>query len=937
MSEVASLEDQRAIAGELLRIVAALASETSSRPIMTDELTLDTRLDRDLGLDSLAMTELMLRIEQGLGIALRDEALAAVTPRELLQHARAHEPEGVAVELPAPTATTRVPKAARTLIDVLMWHVEQDADRVHVLLYEKPGPPQAISYGQLHKAASAVAGALRARNLMSGQTVCIMLPTSFGYLATFFGVLLAGGIPVPIYPPTRRSQLGDHLRRHARILRNADARLLVTVPEGKAVGRLLAADVPRLTNVVTVADLLDSTVRTPPATRRAQDIAFLQYTSGSTGDPKGVVLTHANLLANIRALVKRVEATPTDVFVSWLPLYHDMGLIGAWLGSLYLGMPLVLMSPLSFLARPARWLWAVHRYRGTLTASPNFGYELCVRKVPDTAIEGLDLSALRYAFNGAEPVRPETIEAFQDRFAAYGLHERAVTPVYGLAESSVALTGPSPGQGAVIDRVRREAFYQTGRAEPARPDDPAPLLWPSCGPPLSGEQVRVVDDAGRELPERREGRIQFKGHSATSGYYQNPEATRQLFAGEWLESGDRGYTVDGQLYVTGRDKDLIIRGGRNIHPYELEEVVGDLPGVRKGCVAAFGARDPATGSERLVIVAETHETSSDRQSQLRDQIERESRELLNVPADEILLVPPHTILKTSSGKIRRHATCQLYEAGTLRGGRLRQERQLALAFVRSSLHRTQQQVVSGLYSGWCWFLIVCAMLVLWLPVVLLPGIERRWRALRAASKLIALLSATDIHVNGLEHLPRKGPFVLAANHSSYLDAFVLATVMPRAVRYVVKRGLKGGLLIRLFLKRLGVVFVERLDTAKSLADFEHVLRAARSNYPLGFFPEGTFFRAPGLLAFHMGAFLTAVEARLAVLPVTILGTRAKLRCDERFIHRGPVQVIVSAPIQASGKGWGAANALRARVRAEILCHSEEPDLTTEQMTIGLSG
>ncbi|NJM10702.1 MAG: fatty acyl-AMP ligase [Synechococcaceae cyanobacterium SM1_2_3] len=349
------------------------------------------------------------------------------------------------------------------------------------------------------------------------------------------------------------NQIEEHLRRHARLLGNAQAVALITVPEAKLVARLLQAQVEGLQHVVTVTELQQTTSTWSETPVQGSDLAFLQYTSGSTGDPKGVMLTHANLLANLRAMGSRVEARSDDVFVSWLPLYHDMGLIGACLGSLYYAFPLAVMSPLSFLARPARWLWAIHHQRGTLSAAPNFAYELCARAIQDREIEGLDLRSWRLAFNGAEPVNPATLERFIARFSPYGFRPEAMTPVYGLAECAVGLALPLPNRGPVIDRVQRDRFMATGQAAPTAGGDVTALLFPACGQPLTQHQIRIVDEQGRELPDRQEGKVEFKGPSATTGYYRNSEATRRLFphGDDWLDSGDRGYLAGGE-YLSHR-------------------------------------------------------------------------------------------------------------------------------------------------------------------------------------------------------------------------------------------------------------------------------------------------------------------------------------------------------------------------------------------------
>jgi len=402
-------------------------------------LTLDSTLDRDLGLDSLSRVELAVRIERAFGGRLPEDALAdAVTLRDLLAALREVSGEPSAPLAAMPTSwdepAQAAPDDAATLVEALDWHVRAHPDRVQIVHLGDDGETT-ISYRELSRQADAVAAGLQRAGLEARQTVAIMLPTSPEYFHTYFGVLRAGGIPVPIYPPARLSQIEEHVRRHAGILANAQAAMLVTVAEARGVARLLEARVAGLRRVVTVAELIAGGGTPLPVPVGRDDIAFLQYTSGSTGDPKGVVLTHANLLANIRAIGQVIDLRPDDVFVSWLPLYHDMGLISAWLASLYFAMPLVVMSPLAFLARPERWLLAIQRYRGTISAAPNFAYELCVKRIGTDEIAGLDLSSWRIAANGAEPVMPETLRRFSERFAPYGFRAEAMTPVYGLSSA----------------------------------------------------------------------------------------------------------------------------------------------------------------------------------------------------------------------------------------------------------------------------------------------------------------------------------------------------------------------------------------------------------------------------------------------------------------------------------------------------------------------
>ncbi|MGH7567847.1 MAG: fatty acyl-AMP ligase, partial [Gemmatimonadales bacterium] len=555
-------------------------------------------LERDVGLGSLERVELLLRLETEFGRELPDRFLLLDTPRDIAQAltetVAMPPPRGAprAAALPAVPvlpAASESPDDAATIYEALWRRALADCDRPHVYLYEPDGRVEEISYGRLWEEAARVAAGLGERGVERGETVALMLPTGMDFLRSFQGILVAGAVPVPLYPPVRLDRLEEYLVRQAGILGNARARYLITIPDVMPVAQVLRKAVPALREIVTADEL--ARLRWPAGRARgaAGDPALVQYTSGSTGNPNGVLLTHANLLANIRAIAAAVELKPTDVAVSWLPLYHDMGLIASWLWCLYHGVPIALMSPLSFLARPERWLWAIHERGATLSPAPNFAYELCVRKIPDTALEGLDLSSWRCALNGSEPVSPDTLDRFARRFARHGFRPEAFMPGYGLAESTVTLCLPPVGRGPVVDRVARVPCERNGRAEPAAPENGTALRFVSVGSPLAGHEVRIVNQAGEELPERVVGRLVFRGPSTMAGYFRNPEGTAAItLPGGWLDSGDLAYRSEGELYITGRRKDLIIKGGRNLIPQEIEEVAGSVEGVRKGCVVAFG-------------------------------------------------------------------------------------------------------------------------------------------------------------------------------------------------------------------------------------------------------------------------------------------------------------------------------------------------------------
>ena len=930
-------------AGEVILQIAQRLTAELHPTRTTPTATLDSLLDRELGFDSLGRVELLARIERAFDICLPERVLVtAETPRDLLRAIQqAAMAAGPAPVLPAAEPATRgetgeMPSAANTLLEVLDWHVHAHPERPHIYLTTESGAEEEISYTALQHGARAVAVGLRERDLRPGQTVAIMLPTGRDYFYSFYGVLMAGGIPVPIYPPMRLSQIEEHLRRHGRILANAGATILITFAEAKPVARLLRLQVEGLHSVVNVEELTVSAVpvsglkpgEATPLLADAQDIAMLQYTSGSTGNPKGVILTHANLLANIRAMGAAAQARSNDVFVSWMPLYHDMGLIGAWLGSLYHAIPLVVMSPLTFLARPERWFWAIHHHRATLSGAPNFGYELCLRRIRDHDIEGLDLSSWRMAFNGAEPVSPDTLARFHERFARYGFRHETMAPVYGLAESSVGLAFPPLGRAPVIDRVQREPFMREGRALPAGKDDANALRFVACGQPLPGHQIRIVDSTGHEVAEREEGRLEFQGPSVTSGYFHNPQETRRLFHDGWLDSGDLAYMAGGDVYLTGRVKDIIIRSGRNIYPHELEEAVGNITGIRKGCVAVFSGTDPASATEKLVVLAETREIGEEARERLRGAINATAMDLIGTLPDDVVLAPPHAVLKTSSGKVRRAASRALYERGTIGTSSpalWRQYARLVRASVVPQLRRTLRALGATLYAVYAWTLFWLLAPAVWMTVALLPRPKWSLGVIRAAARWLQRLSGTPLRVEGIENLPR-GPYVIVANHASYLDGIILTAVLPGTFSFVAKREFTKHFIARIFLRHIGSEFVERFDLARGVEDTRQLVRAAQHGHRLVFFPEGMFTRSPGLLPFHLGAFVTAAEAGVPVVPVALRGTRSILRDGQWFPRRGTITVTVGPALPPENTDWAAAVRLRDAARVEILRHCGEPDL-----------
>lgn len=933
----------------LLGLIDELVRELQPGQRIT--VTVDSRFERDLGLDSLARMELLLRVSDAFGLRLPDAAIQDLdTPRALLgvldqAGGRALAPAVLptaAAPVPAAPAVVPLPDHAATLVEVLEWHAAHHPERTHVLLYEDGGPegaPRALTYGELLERARRMAAGLAGRGVSAQQTVALMLPTGADYLCAFFAILLLGAIPVPIYPPVRLSQLEEHLRRHSRILANAGCRVLITVAQAKAVAELLRRDVPELRDVASATDLeqapTDLRYRAAP-----EDIAFLQYTSGSTGDPKGVVLTHANLLANIRALQQATEAGPQDVFVSWLPLYHDMGLIGAWLGSLYCAATLVLMSPLAFLARPVRWLQAIHTHRASMTAAPNFAWELAAGKIRSEDSAGLDLSSLRWGFNGAEPVQVSTLEAFCARYAGNGLRREALAPVYGLAECSVGLAVPPPGRGPRIDCIDRERFTAEGRALPASGDQA--LRLPVCGLPLPGHQIRIVDAQGATLPQRHIGRVWFRGPSATSGYFRNPQASAHLLQGrgadQWLDSGDFGYLAEGEIVLTGRAKDMIIRGGRNLYPYEVEQAVGAVPGVRRGCVAVFAARDALHGTEKLVVMAETRLTQSDALDALRQRVRALSAEVLGGAPDDIQLVAPYSVLKTSSGKIRRAACRERYESGLPAvppPAPWRYRLRVGAAVLAATLLHGARQLRWRLAGLRLWAALLVLM-PLCLPTLWLCASPAGARRLaRPFARLACWLGGLKLAGRHLERVPARA-HILVVNHASYLDGLVLLALLPARHRhvFVAKRALQDSRLAGPLLRRLGTLFVDRDDAGQAAGGLDAMARCLQTGDSLILFPEGTFTPQTGLRPFRLGAFVLAARTGTPLLAAGLRGTREALRDGHWWPQPGPVALTLGSLTVPSGDTWHDALALRDALRSEMLTLCGEPDLGGPPRTDG---
>jgi acyl carrier protein len=921
--------DRTALEAAVLDIVRALVAELGGATAIRAP-TLPDSLDRDLGISSLERVELLVRLERAFGVRLPDAVMAeAQTVAEIVSAIRIGSPSLPAVapaRLDPASPGAAAPASARTLVEVLRWHADRTPDRTHIHLRREDGAESTITYGRLLIDSTAVAAGLHDRGVVPGDPIVLMLRTEEAFFPALLGVLMARAIPVPIYPPVRADQLAEYARRQQAIVRNAGARVLITFGEAERMATVIRGQVPSLDTITTIEGVTLPNAKGPSETWQPDDPALIQYTSGSTGSPKGVVLSHANLLANIRAIGDGLAVQPDDVCVSWLPLYHDMGLIGAWLASLYFGVPVAIMSPLAFLARPSRWLWAIHTHRGTLSPAPNFAFDLTARKVPDDEIQGLDLGSLRLAVNGSEMIHPDTIDRFTRRFGRYGFRPEAMCPVYGLAESSVGLTMTPRGRLPRIDRIAREPFERARAVQEADPGEAHPLRFVSSGRPLIGHDVRIVDPSGQTVTDRQEGRIQFRGPSMTRGYFRNPDATNAVMHDGWMDSGDLGYRADGDLFITGREKDLIIQGGRNISAQEVEEAVAAVAGIRRGCVAAFGVQDPALGTERLVVVAETRDQGHDRRDALRQAVVERLVADLGIPPDAVVIAGPGTVLKTSSGKIRRSATRDAYISGTL--GRTvstaRQWADLLGAALGDRARRLGQRVGAAAFTLRVATAVLLTVPVLWVSLKILPSGRQAGRAAQRWSRLMMALCGVPLNVTGLHHLKGITSGLLAANHASYIDPIVLMASIPADVGFIAKGRLADYPVIGTVIEKAGHLKIDKADLTQRLAGADEVVARLKEDGLLIVFPEGTFDGRRRLLPFRLGAFRAAVETERPIVPIALRGTRDMLPDGTWLFRRGAIDVVVGEPLRPRAQGWPEMVRLRDETREVIARGSGEP-------------
>ncbi|WP_280302765.1 AMP-binding protein [Nocardia abscessus] len=521
--------------------------------------------------------------------------------------------------------------------------------------------------------ASRAAAGLAAGGVRRGDRVLLCLPTSAEFVTAFFGALLLGAVPTAIATPGGFGAADIFLDRFERLLAYLEPTAVVSIPA-------VATTLPLPASVAAIdASSLHALARTPDALALAphlpapDDLAFIQATSGSTGTPKGVQITHANLAANCEQIARAAAIGPGDTWVGWLPLHHDMGLIGGFLTPLFRGIDAVLIPPNRFLRHPADWLRAVTRHRGTLTAAPNFAYGYAAARIADSELDGVDLSGWRFLFCGAEPIHPPTVRRFVDRFGAWGLPADALVPCYGLAEASLAVTVSDPRAPIAFDSVSRRELAEDGVAVDVPAGDRDALDIVDCGAPVLGTEVRVVDEHGSPRGADLIGHVQFRGPSTTPGYFRLPEATAATRVDGWWDTGDIGYLRDGRLRITGRRKDLIIIRGANYLPTDFEIAAEQVPGVRPGGVVAVGRTDAGSGSEELHLIVESAEAPAGHGALARA-VRAAVGKRTGVLAAGVRIVAPRSIPKTTSGKVQRAAARSLLNddadelVGAVRGG-----------------------------------------------------------------------------------------------------------------------------------------------------------------------------------------------------------------------------------------------------------------------------
>lgn len=533
--------------------------------------------------------------------------------------------------------------------------VLQAGDEVALIFVATDEEPRTVTRADFLQEARRYAAALSALGVTPGELVVIAGNQSLSSIYAFWGAILAGAIPSMFPTLTEKLDPDIYMRSMAELVALSDVRLVLTTDElAPALDERVGCAVYGSRDIAHIlAASGAASTPLPGGPPNPEAIAFLQHSSGTTGLQKGVALAHRAVLNQLASYSEAIMLGPRDVIVSWLPLYHDMGLIAGFLLPLFQGIPLVLMSPFDWVRHPALLLSAIDRFGGTLTWLPNFAYNHMARRVRERDVQGLSLGGMRLFVNCSEPVRQDSHELFLQRFGGLGVGPQQLAVSYAMAENTFGVTQTMPGLAAREDVIDRRALEEEQIARPVREDHPRAVIKVSCGPPIANTAVRVVGENGRTLEERRVGEIAIRSDCMLSGYYRRPDL--QPFQDGWYMSGDRGYVSDGEVFIIGRSKDLIINAGKNVYPQDIEAIVNEVPGVHAGRAVAFGVPDAREGTELIAVVAEVKASGAEERKEIGKRIRREVARRSMVTVSYVQLVDEKWLIKTSSGKIARAA------------------------------------------------------------------------------------------------------------------------------------------------------------------------------------------------------------------------------------------------------------------------------------------
>jgi fatty-acyl-CoA synthase len=571
------------------------------------------------------------------------------------------------------TTPTRLPvslhERPHTLIDCVRILAETAADRSAVTLITSE-KEQTVTYAEFFAQAARYAHALEKAGVQPHDLVVLVLQHGEDVLFAFWGAMLLGAVP-SIFPFLTPKLDPDRYFASVRsLVELSEVRAIITYPELQPDLERHLANIPTLGAILNITDLepaghLQAYIDRAPS--HPEDTAFLQHSSGSTGLQKGVMLSHGAVLNQVAAYSDAIALSPDDVIASWLPLYHDMGLIAGFILPVVQGLHLVLMSPFHWVRDPKILLSSVHTYRATLCWLPNFAYNFLATRVDDEALEGLDLSSLRAVINCSEPVRHDSHCIFGERFEPYGLRPSALATCYAMAENTFAVTQSEIGTPPRLDIIDRDTLMEKRLAQPSEATNGPTVTMVSCGTAIPNTTVRIVNTERQDLPARYVGEIALLGDCMLSGYYHREGATNQAIEDGWYFTGDLGYVADGELYVTGRKKDLIIVGGKNIYPQDIENILNDIPGVHPGRTVAFGVLNESLGTEDIAVVCEVDNEDPRERSQIMREVRGRIAQSTDVMARYVHLVGPKWLVKTSSGKVARAANRQKFIDEVLNG------------------------------------------------------------------------------------------------------------------------------------------------------------------------------------------------------------------------------------------------------------------------------